>query len=147
MDGNYLDLLRCLNGAKVKYLIIGGYAVIYHSEPRYTKDLDIWIEASAQNARRTIQALREFDAPIDNLTVEDLETPGLIYVFGLPPLRVDILNKATGCSFASAWKARAKVKIDGVLANFIDKAGLIKLKKAAGRPQDLADLEKLKVRK
>jgi len=144
MDRNYLDLLRCLNAAKVKYLLIGGYAVIYYSEPRYTKDLDIWIEASRQNARCALRALRKFGAPVDNLTEQDLAKPGLIYVFGLPPLRVDILNSASGCSFAAAWKTRVRARIDGLNANFVSKANLIRIKKATGRPQDLADLAKLR---
>lgn len=140
MYQDYLDLLQCLNENKVKYLIIGGYAVIQYAEPRYTKDLDIWVEASLPNAKKVLKALSLFGAPTDNLEVEELAKPGLVYVFGVPPLRVDILNKASGCSFAYGWKTREKVKIDSVVANFISKQNLIKLKKKANRPQDLADL-------
>ncbi len=143
MDPNYLDLLRLLNEYKVKYLIIGGYAVINYTEPRYTKDLDIWVEASVTNAKKLINALGEFGAPIDNLTVDDLSTPGLLYVFGIPPLRVDILNRASGVKFENAWKNRNTIKIEKNKVNFVDLKALIKLKRAANRAQDLADLEKL----
>lgn len=147
MDKNYLDLLRLLNEHEVRYLIIGGYAVVHYSEPRYTKDLDIWIDPSLLNAKRVLSALREFGAPIDNLTIKDLSTPGLIYIFGVPPLRVDLLNRPKGATFSQSWKSREKLKLGAVGANFIGLDNLIKLKKAAGRPQDLADLEKLKSEK
>lgn len=143
MNRHYLDLLLCLNEFKVRYLIIGGYAVIRYTEPRYTKDLDIWIEASTSNARRVMTALEKFGAPIDNLTVEELAKPGLIYVFGLPPLRVDFLNKASGCSFDVAWQKREGMDLGELTANVVSIEVLIKLKKAAARPQDLADLAKL----
>lgn len=143
MYPDYLELLRLLNDCRVRYLVIGGYAVIQYTEPRYTKDLDIWIEASTTNAKRVLKALTAFGAPIDNLTVDELAKPGLIYVFGVPPLRVDMLNRARGASFASAWKTRKKVDVGGVKANFVSKPVLIKLKRQAGRHQDLADLQRL----
>ena len=144
MYQDYLELLQCLNDNKVKYLIIGGYAVIHYAEPRYTKDLDIWIEASVINAKRTLKALSAFGAPISNLTVDELSIPGLIYVFGVPPLRIDIMNRAKGCKFESAWKARNKVKINAVNTYLVSKNDLIKLKKKANRAQDKADLVALK---
>jgi predicted nucleotidyltransferase len=144
MDKNFLELLQSLNEHKVKYLIIGGYAVIKYTEPRYTKDLDIWVEISKQNARNILKALNKFGAPIDNLSEQDLLQPGLIYIFGLPPARIDLLNKVSGSTFQTAWKNKVKSKIKNVIANFVGVETLIKLKKASGRPQDLADLEKLK---
>lgn len=143
MNQDYLDLLRCLADRKVRYLIIGGYAVIRYTEPRYTKDLDIWIDATPLNARRVLQALREFGAPIDNLSVEDLAKPGLLYVFGIPPVRVDILNKVKGAKFSTAWPNKVRVKLPDLSLNFVDISTLKRLKRAAARPQDLADLEKL----
>jgi predicted nucleotidyltransferase len=143
MFPDYLELLQCLNDNKVKYLIIGGYAVIQYAEPRYTKDLDLWVEATSLNAKKLYKALSFFGAPVDNLTVEELAKPGLVFVFGIPPLRVDILNRASGCTFESAWSSRNKVKIEHVTTNFISKSNLIKLKKKANRPQDLADIASL----
>jgi len=143
MDKNFLELLQLLNEHKVRYLIIGGYAVVHYTEPRYTKDLDIWIECAPKNARNVLKALNEFGAPIDNLSVEELSKPGLIYVFGLPPLRIDILNNPKGAKFQTAWLNREKVLLGRLKGNFIGRKELIKLKKAAGRAQDKADLEKL----
>ncbi len=96
MYQDYLDLLQCLNDNKVKYLVIGGYAVIQYAEPRYTKDIDIWVEASTANAKKVLKALSKFGAPISNLTEEELSTPGLVYIFGVAPVRVDILNRVKG---------------------------------------------------
>lgn len=141
---DYLDLLQCLNDNKVKYLVIGGYAVIQYAEPRYTKDIDLWVETSIPNAKKLLKALNEFGAPTDNLTTEELAKPGLVFVFGIPPLRVDILNNAQGCSFDTAWKNKNKVLIEKTNINFISKNDLIKLKKKANRPQDIADINSLK---
>lgn len=143
MFQDYLDLLQLLNDNKVKYLVIGGYAVIQYAEPRYTKDIDIWVEANLSNAKKLLNALNQFGAPTDNLTVEEIAKPGLVFVFGIPPLRVDILNNAKGCSFESAWKNKNKVLVKKTNVNFIAKSDLIKLKKKANRPQDLADLSQL----
>jgi hypothetical protein len=143
MHQDYLELLRSLEKSKVRYLIIGGYAVIQYTEPRYTKDLDIWIEASPSNARNVLRALTIFGAPVDNLTEQELAKPGLVYIFGVPPLRVDLMNQAPGCSFATAWKSRERVSIGKSTFSFVGKQSLIRLKKAAGRPQDKADLVKL----
>ncbi len=143
MHSDFFELLQLLNGHKVKYLLIGGYAYGLHVEPRYTKDIDLWVEASAANGRRLLRALEKFGAPIDNLSVEDLATPGLIYVFGIPPVRVDILNRVPGQSFAEAYRQRVKFKVDTLAIPVVSRADLILLKRAAGRPQDLADLKKL----
>lgn len=143
MNSDLIELLRCLKEFKVKYLIIGGQAVIYYAEPRYTKDVDILVEASKSNSKRLIAALKEFGAPTDNLTEEDFSTPGTLYVFGLPPNRVDILTSATGVDFKSAWKNRTRIVLKKVPAYFCSKKDLIKMKKAAGRLQDLVDLESL----
>jgi len=143
MYQDYLELLQYLNDNKVKYLIIGGYAVIQYAEPRYTKDLDIWVECSETNAKKLLKALKKFNAPIDNLSVQELAKPGLIYIFGVPPLRIDILNKVKGSRFKTAWAQRKVFQIEDVKAKFVSKQSLVKIKRATGRPQDLADLEKL----
>ena len=147
MYQDYLELLLCLNDNKVKYLVIGGYAVIQYSEPRYTKDIDIWVEASVVNAKKLLKALKHFGAPIANLSVEELAMPGLVYVFGIPPVRVDILNRVSGGKFEVAWKAKNVITLEGTKINFASKVDLIKMKKSAGRPQDLADIASLKKQK
>lgn len=143
MNSDFKDLLRCLSANKVKYLIIGGYAVSYYSEPRYTKDLDLWVESTKQNSKRLVKALQQFGAPTDNLSPIDFAEPDILFVFGIPPNRVDILTKARGVSFAAAWKDRETIALGRVPMQFVSRRHLKKLKKTAGRAQDLLDLKKL----
>lgn len=144
MHSDFLELLQLLEKHKVKYLLIGGYAVGIHAEPRATKDLDIWVDATLENGRRLLKALKTFGAPTDNLTPQDINNPGLLYVFGVAPLRVDILNKVGKELFKEAYKDRLKIKIGRVQISVVSKSVLKRMKKAAGRIQDKADLKKLK---
>jgi hypothetical protein len=128
-------------------LIIGGYAVSEYAEPRYTKDLDIWIEASTQNGEKVFASLKKFKAPLFDLTSQDFSEAGSFYQMGRPPVRVDILMSIEGMSFAKVWKNRQKIDFFGVEANFVSLDDLIELKKLAGRPQDLADVENLLIAK
>ena len=141
---DFLELLRVFAKHKVAYAVIGGYAVGIHAEPRYTKDLDILIVAEKKNAKALLAALSEFGAPISNLSVDELATPGLLYVFGIPPLRVDILNRIVGVNVKALIKRAKKIKIADTSLKVVTIADLIMLKKLAGRKQDLADIEKLK---
>jgi len=145
MHSDFLELLQLLNSHKVRYLIIGGYAVSFQAEPRHTKDLDIWIEASKSNGKKLLKALGKFGAPIANLSEQDISTPGLLYIFGIPPLRIDILNRLKGSSFAVAYSKRTKFKVGDITIPVVGLADLMRIKRAAGRPQDLADLARLKL--
>jgi len=145
MYQDFLELLRVFESHKVRYIVIGGYAVGIHAEPRYTKDLDLLIEPSKINAARVLAALTKFGAPTDNLTVKDLATPGLLYVFGVPPLRVDILNRIKGINSSILIKRGKSIKIDDTKLRVVCLEDLIRLKKIANRPQDLADIVKLKL--
>jgi hypothetical protein len=143
MHSDFLELLLLLEKHKVKYLLIGGYAVGIYAEPRATKDLDVWVDASLENGRRLLKALKSFGAPTDNLSEKDIQIPGLLYIFGIPPLRVDILNRVGKEVFKEAYKKRHIVQIGKVKVSVVPKEVLKKMKKAAGRPQDKADLKKL----
>jgi hypothetical protein len=142
MNRDFKELLRIFNEHEVKYLIVGGYAVMKYSEPRFTKDLDIWIEASPENAKKVFQALKTFGAPLEGLTENDFAEAGF-YQMGRPPVRVDILMTIEGVGFADAWENRVETDFVGVPVFFIGLSDLIKNKKAAGRLQDLADIEKM----
>ena len=144
MHSDFLELLQLFAKHKVKYLIIGGYAVGIHAEPRATKDLDLWVEASLPNGRKLLKALVEFGAPTDNLTASDIGEPGLLYVFGIAPLRVDILNRVGNEVFAVAYKDRKVVRAGKIEISVVSKTILKRMKRAAGRPQDKADLKKLR---
>lgn len=141
MNSDFKDLLLILEKFRVKHLIIGGYAVMNYSEPRYTKDLDIWIEASKENAERVYEALKSFGAPISSLTPDDFSQEGFFYQMGRPPVRIDILMSVKGVTFADAWARHTTVSVGKCLFRFISKEDLITSKRAAGRPQDLIDVE------
>ena len=143
VNSDFSDLLRLFNANQVKYLVIGGYALIQYAEPRYTKDLDLWINADASNARAVHRALREFGAPLAELSEADFAQEGYFYQMGVPPVRVDILMGIPGVAFDEAWPRRMEVDFDGLLVPFIARQDLIAAKRAAGRPQDLLDVELL----
>ncbi len=143
MNSDFKELLNIFNENRIKYLVIGGYAVSEYAEPRYTKDLDIWVEASEENGQRIYAALKEFNAPLFDLKPSDFSQEGSFYQMGRPPVRVDILMSIAGMNFAKAWENRQIVDFFGVEANFISLDDLIKSKKLAGRPQDLTDVENL----
>jgi len=118
-------------------LIVGGYAVVHHAEPRYTKELDIFVEASTRNAARLAGALRAFAGALPELTVELLADPDKVVMMGRPPTRIDFIKRIDGVKFETAWKNRVRIQLDGVGANVISRRDLIRNKRASGRPQDL----------
>jgi hypothetical protein len=143
MNSDFSDLLQYFNEEKVEYLIVGGYAVIAYSEPRYTKDLDLWIWATPQNAERVYRALRRFKAPIGEMTPADFEEEGYVFQIGVSPIRIDILMSIDGVDFDEAWNNRVKMNFGSVEAWIIGKNDLIRNKKASGRAQDLLDVQSL----
>ena len=143
VNSDFSDLLKLFNDKKVRYLIIGGYAVVQYAEPRYTKDLDIWISTDTANANSVYEALKEFGAPLAELTEKDFSEDGYFYQMGVPPVRVDILMGIPGVEFEKAWRKRAKIEFDGLLLSFISREDLITAKRASGRPQDLLDADAL----
>ena len=143
VNSDFSDLLNLFNANNVKYLVIGGYALIQYAEPRYTKDLDIWISVDQENATAVFKALKEFGAPLAEMTEVDFSQEGYFYQMGLPPMRVDILMGIPGLTFDNAWQHRVEVDFDGLLVKFISREDLITSKKASGRPQDLIDADLL----
>jgi hypothetical protein len=141
VNPDFRDLFAALNAAAARYLLVGGYAVAFHAEPRFTKDLDVWTEPSSDNARRVHDALRAFGAPLHDLGPDDLARPGLIFQIGVPPNRIDVVTSVDGVEFAEAWPARAETSYGDQAVPVIGRTELIRNKRAAGRPQDLLDLE------
>ena len=144
MNSDFKDLLRAFNDASVRYLVVGGWAFAEHVEPRYTKDLDVWIERSGENAALVISALREFGAPLRDLSVDDLTNPATFYQIGLPPARIDIITNLDKMHFADCWQRRKTVELGGLAINYISAADLLVNKERTGRPQDLVDAEHLR---
>jgi len=143
LNQDFKEFIQSLNDNQVRYLVIGGYAVAFHGNPRYTKDMDVWIDASPENAAKVVQALEQFGFGSLGLKTEDFLTPNQIIQLGYAPNRIDILTTLEGIEFESSYTSRVEVEIDQVKVNFIDLENLKKNKKATGRLQDLADLEKL----
>jgi len=123
--------------------VVGGYAVMLYTEPRYTKDLDIWVDASAENALRVFKALAEFGAPLKGIRAEDFAAPDLIYQLGVAPSRIDILTPISGVSFEDAWTRRKEADFGDVRVLFIGLEDLLNNKRTTGRRVDLADCERL----
>ena len=140
VNSDFRDLFAALNAAGARYLLVGGYAVAFHAEPRFTKDLDVWIAAEAENALRVLEALRVFGAPLGDLSADDLAQPGLAFQIGVPPNRIDILTSIDGVSFAPAWPDRVATTYGDQAVFVIGRSWLILNKRASGRPQDLIDV-------
>ncbi len=140
---DFKELLLAFTDAEVRFLIIGAYAVMFYTVPRYTKDIDLWIDPSPDNAGRAYRALAKFGAPLQDLSVDDLSTAGTIFQIGVEPNRIDILTAPLGLDFDSAWASRVTSTYDGVPTNLLALEDLKKSKRASGRPQDLLDLDLL----
>lgn len=140
---HYKELLQLLNEFEVEYLIVGGYAVMKYGEPRYTKDLDVWVHNTQQNSLRVHAALKEFGAPLehDGITPETFTDRQVVYQIGIAPVRIDILTQVTGVEFSDAWRKRAQGTFFGVPVHFISLDDLMKNKQALGRSSDLKDLK------
>ena len=143
LDRDFKEFIQSLNDNHVRYLVVGGYAVAFHGHPRYTKDIDIWIEMNPENATQVIKALDQFGFGSLGLQEADFLVPDQIIQLGYPPNRIDLLSTLSGVDFATCYASRVPVEVDKVLVNFIDLENLKKNKKASGRHQDLADLENL----
>ncbi len=143
MNSDFKDLLHLFAEHEVRYLVVGGYAVSHHAQPRFTKDLDLWIEPSCENAARVSSALREFGIPLIEVTESDFAQEGLQFAVGMPPSQLDFLTTVPGLAFGDCWPSRNLAEIDGILVSYLSKPALIIAKKTAGRAQDIADLEEL----
>lgn len=143
LNRDFSDLFSALNAEGVRYLLVGGYAFSFHAVPRYTKDLDVWVEATPEMAPRTLRALLAFGAPADLIEESDFARPAITAQFGVPPNRIDILTAVSGVEFADAWQRRAQSDYGGIPIWVIGREDLKRNKLASGRKQDLLDVEKL----
>lgn len=141
MSPDFKDLLSAFNAHGVEYLVVGAHALAAHGRIRATGDLDVWVRPRAENARRVMQALAAFGAPLQELSESDLTQPGVVFQIGLPPLRIDILTAIDGVEFEEAWHERFSTSFAGEPAAVLSVAHLMKNKRTVGRAQDLADLE------
>ncbi|MFN9976352.1 MAG: nucleotidyltransferase [Phycisphaerae bacterium] len=140
---DFREFLSLLHTHRVKYLLVGGYAVAAHGYPRFTGDMDVWIQTSSENAENVFQVCRQFGFNVPNLRVELFTDPKQLTRMGHPPLRIEILNSVSGLSFEHAWENRIESLWDGVPVMLISLRDLRINKQASGRFKDLADLENL----
>ena len=140
---DFKDLLSEFNAANVEFLVVGAHALAVHGHIRATKDLDVWVRPSLDNARRIMLALATFGAPTHEVAASDFEMPDLIFQIGIDPVRVDIITSIDGLTFDSAWRNRLVANYGDEPVFVISRADLILNKQASGRPQDLADIAAL----
>jgi hypothetical protein len=140
---DFKDLLSAFNAHGVEHIVVGAHALAAHGHVRATKDFDVWVRPDRENARRVLAALEKFGAPIAGLTEQDFSSPGLIFQIGVPPIRIDLITAIDGVEFADAWRDRVQTRFGGEPAAVLSLHHMIANKKAAGRLQDLADVERL----
>lgn len=146
LETDFIDFIELCNKYEVEYLVIGGYAVSIHGYPRSTKDLDICIKISEENAVKMVKVIIDFGFGSLNLKKEDFLKRDFITQLGHEPVRIDILNDLDSVPFEQAWENKRVIVLQGATINFIGYADLLRVKEKAGRPQDIADIDKLKFR-
>jgi hypothetical protein len=143
LNEDYKDMLQTLFDEKVRFLLVGAYAMAAHGYPRATMDIDIWVMPSPQNADAVLRALLRFGAPLHNLTKEDLQKDGTIFQIGVAPRRIDIITAASGLEFEETYARSLSVNLEGIEVHIPSLEDLIRNKRASGRTRDLADAEAL----
>jgi hypothetical protein len=144
MNQDFRDLLAEFNARQVEFLLVGAHALAAHGHVRATRDLDIWVRPSPENAKRVLQAIRAFGAPLHDLTEKDLATPGVIFQIGVEPIRIDVLTVIDGVQFDEAWAERMISQYGDQPVGVLSREHLMKNKLTVARTQDLADVEALK---
>ncbi len=143
MNRDFAEMLAALSEAGADFLVIGAHAVAVHGRPRATGDLDLWVRPTRDNAVRVWAALVAFGAPLNDLTPDDLTSQDLVFQIGVAPNRIDLITTIGGVTFGEAWPRRISVELWGQLVPVIGREDLIRNKRAAGRPRDLADVAEL----
>jgi hypothetical protein len=143
MNPDFVDLLRALSAADVRFLIVGAYALAHYGRPRATGDLDVWVDATPENAPRVMRALAAFGAPLAGVAESDFASPRVIFQIGVPPGRIDLLTTLTDLTFADAWSERERGSFGELDVDYIGRDAFIRNKRATGRLKDLADIEGL----
>ena len=143
LQPDWIALLRELNAADARYLVVGAGALAFHGLPRATRDFDIWVDPDTNNAVRVYQALARFGAPLDSLSVSDLQSDDLIFQIGVEPLRIDVITDISGIRFEEAWPNRVFAEVETVRIPILSREDLIRNKRATGREKDALDVKAL----
>jgi len=143
LNEDYREMLQALSDEKVKFLLVGAYALAAHGYPRATMDIDLWVMPAPDNADAVLRALRRFGTPLHNLTKNDLEREGTVFQIGVAPRRIDIITTASGLNFEDTFRNSIAINIDGIDVRIPCVADLILNKRSSGRTRDMADAEAL----
>ena len=147
LDDNFCDLLAAFRDGNARYLIVGGWAVSIHAQPRATQDMDIFVSPEPGNMAAVYQALLNFGAPLEQIDKQQFLAPGTFFRIGAPPCQVDIFAEIPGVEFEPCWQRRIEVTLEGkerLVANVISADDLVAAKIASGREQDLADVKAIR---
>lgn len=140
---DFKELLELFNEHKIEYMIVGAYALAYHGAPRFTGDIDIFVEPSPENAKKILLALSDFGFGSLNLKNEDFQNPNSVVQLGVPPVRIDIITSLTGVTWDEADQGKVVGLYGDISVYFLGKKQFIANKRAIGRKKDLADIEAL----
>ena len=140
-SNDFEELLAAFNANGVRAVVVGGHALAYHGHPRFTKDLDVFVEPTADNAQRILKSLEAFGFGSVGLTSDDFSKPGQIVQLGVAPNRIDLMTAIDGVTFHEAWAGRAQGQFGSEPVSYLGRAEFLRNKHAAGRPQDLADID------
>jgi predicted nucleotidyltransferase len=143
LNEDYRDMLQALADEKVKFLLVGAYALAAHGYPRATMDIDIWVMQSPENADAVLRTLRRFGTPLQNLTAQDLQKDDTVFQIGVAPRRIDIITAVSGLRFEQTFARSLAVDIEGIEVHIPSMSDLIRNKRASGRTKDIADAEAL----
>ena len=146
MNRDFVEMLQALNDARAEYLVVGAHALAAHGRPRATGDLDIWVRPTPENATRVFQALAAFGAPLGGVDTSTFSTPEMIFQIGVIPCRIDVITSIDGVEFDDAWPRKVEVNVSGISVPILGRDDLVRNKRAAARPKDLADLADLEER-
>jgi hypothetical protein len=147
LDSNFCDLLSAFHDCSVRYLIVGGWAVSIHAQPRATQDLDVFVSPAPRNLEAVYEALKQFGAPLANIEKKQFLEPGTFFRIGAPPCQIDIFPEIPGVQFETCWANRMEILLDAekaLSADVISAADLISAKTASGREQDIADVQAIR---
>ena len=145
LNKDFKEFVQFLNANAVEYLVVGGYALMAHGHPRYTGDIDFWVDPTRANIASLLTALGQFGFASVDLKEEDFLVEQAVIQLGFPPARIDLMVSVSGVEFASAYKSRLEVDLDGTRINVINRDDFIRNKRATGRPKDFIDLKELGV--
>ena len=144
VEPDFRDMLACLNGRGVEYLIVGSFALAFHGKPRATGDIDILVRPSPENAARMMAALADFGMALPGISAADFERPDMVVQLGVPPVRIDLITSITGVTWDQAFAGRVEGMLGDVRVSYLGLDDFIVNKRATGRPKDLGDIDALR---